>query len=287
MSNITPSLFDKGISAYIGEINRFPILTKEKEYMLAKAWRQRQEHEAAQELITSHLRLVVKVALRYQGYGLPVGDLISEGNIGLMTAVKNFDPDKGSRLSTYATYYIKGSIQDYILRSWSLVKISSTAKHKRLFFNLRKLKNSLLEDKSVSKNLGKYAAHKLQVSQKEAENMEQRLLLRDKSLDERLQNGDGSLMDKVADLTIPNSSSSADSQDEVYLFKVLQNSMDEALSRKEKSILTERRMSSNPPTLRELAKKYKISLERVRQIEQEAVKKLQEHMRKKTPELFT
>ncbi|MDA9624001.1 RNA polymerase sigma factor RpoH [Pelagibacteraceae bacterium] len=279
MSNLpTPSV--GGLSIYLSQIKKFPMLDAEEEYMLAKNWRESGNLKSAHKLVTSHLRLVAKIAMGYRGYGLPVNELISEGNIGLMQAVKKFDPEKGFRLATYAMWWIKASIQEYVLRSWSLVKMGTTTAQKKLFFNLKKLKNKIapqqegdLKDEHV-----KEISRRLDVNPKEVVNMNRRLMGHEKSLNDPIKAGE---TDEWQDWLVDNSLDQEliVSQKQEYDEKkdLLYDSI-KILNDREKEIIEERRLSENPKTLEELSKKYKISRERVRQIETKAFEKLQKSM---------
>jgi RNA polymerase sigma-32 factor len=279
ISNLpTPSV--GGLSFYLAQIKKFPMLDAEEEYMLAKNWRERGNLKAAHKLVTSHLRLVAKIAMGYRGYGLPVGELISEGNVGLMQAVKKFDPDKGFRLATYAMWWIKASIQEYVLRSWSLVKMGTTTAQKKLFFNLKKLKNQIapgqegdLRDEQV-----KEISKRLDVNSDEVVNMNRRMMGQEKSLNAPIKSGETDewqdwLVDDHLDQELQTSQKQEfdDKKDLLYdSIKILND--------REKEILEARRLSENPKTLEELSKKYKISRERIRQIETKAFEKLQKSM---------
>jgi RNA polymerase sigma-32 factor len=275
-----PSPSTGGLSIYLAQIKKFPMLDAEEEYLLAKSWRERGNLKAAHKLVTSHLRLVAKIAMGYRGYGLPVNELISEGNIGLMQAVKKFDPEKGFRLATYAMWWIKASIQEYVLRSWSLVKMGTTTAQKKLFFNLKKIKNKIapnqegdLRDEHVDE-----ISKRLEVPSHEVVNMNRRLMGHEKSLNDPIKAGQ---TDEWQDWLVD------DSLDQELLISQKQEYDDKKelltqamiiLSDREKEILKERRLSENPKTLEELSKKYKVSRERVRQIETKAFEKLQKSM---------
>ena len=280
--NITnlPSPSVGGLSIYLAQIKKFPMLDAEEEYMLAKNWRENGNLQSAHKLVTSHLRLVAKIAMGYRGYGLPVNELISEGNIGLMQAVKKFDPDKGFRLATYAMWWIKASIQEYVLRSWSLVKMGTTTAQKKLFFNLKKLKNQIapgqegdLKDEHVDE-----ISKRLDVDSKEVVNMNRRLMGQEKSLNDPIKSGETDewqdwLVDKSLDQELMISQ-----KQEYDDKKNLLNDAMKILNEREKEIIIARRLSENPKTLEELSKKYKISRERIRQIETKAFEKLQKLM---------
>ena len=273
-----PSLaVDVGMSKYLAEIKKFPMLSPEEEYMLAKRWKKRGDLKSAQKLITSHLRLVAKIAMKYKGYGLPVNEIISEGNIGLMQAVKKFDPEKGFKLATYAMWWIKASIQEYILRSWSLVKMGTTSAQKKLFFNLKKIKNQLsINNSSDLKNEHvEEISKRLKVKKEEVVSMNRRLLGKEKSLNAPIKVEDGAewqewlVDDKVDHEIILSKKQELDKR---------KNLMDDAMSvlnQREKEILTSRRLSENIATLDDLSKKHKVSRERIRQIETKAFEKLQ------------
>ena len=279
MSNL-PSPAIGGLSVYLSQIKKFPMLDAEEEYMLAKNWRQSGNLQSAHKLVTSHLRLVAKIAMGYRGYGLPVNELISEGNIGLMQAVKKFDPDKGFRLATYAMWWIKASIQEYVLRSWSLVKMGTTTAQKKLFFNLKKLKNQIapeqegdLKDEQV-----KEISKRLDVDSKEVINMNRRMMGQEKSLNDPIKSGESEewqdwLVDDSLDqeLVISQRQEYDDKKD------LLKDAL-LTLNEREKEIIQARRLSENPKTLEELSKKYNISRERIRQIETKAFEKLQKNM---------
>jgi len=269
-----------GLSLYLVQIKKFPMLDAEEEYMLAKNWRENGNLQSAHKLVTSHLRLVAKIAMGYRGYGLPVNELISEGNIGLMQAVKKFDPEKGFRLATYAMWWIKAAIQEYVLRSWSLVKMGTTTAQKKLFFNLKKLKNKIapyqegdLRDEHV-----KEISERLNVESYEVVNMNRRMMGHEKSLNDPIKSGetdewqDWLVDDKLDQELIVSQKQEFDDKKEL-LYEAM-NILDE----REKEILKERRLSENPKTLEKLSKKYKISRERIRQIETRAFEKLQKSM---------
>ena len=269
-----------GLSIYLAQIKKFPMLDAEEEYMLAKNWRESGNLKAAHKLVTSHLRLVAKIAMGYRGYGLPVNELISEGNIGLMQAVKKFDPDKGFRLATYAMWWIKASIQEYVLRSWSLVKMGTTTAQKKLFFNLKKLKNQIapgqdgdLKDEQVSE-----ISKRLDVESHEVVNMNRRMMGQEKSLNDPIKSGE---TDEWQDWLVDDSLDQeliVSQKQEYDDKKELLNSAMKILNSREKEIISARRLSEEPKTLEELSKKYKISRERIRQIETKAFEKLQKSM---------
>ena len=269
-----------GLSIYLGQIKKFPMLDAEEEYQLAKNWRERGNLKAAHKLVTSHLRLVAKIAMGYRGYGLPVNELISEGNIGLMQAVKKFDPEKGFRLATYAMWWIKASIQEYVLRSWSLVKMGTTTAQKKLFFNLKKLKNQIapnqegdLRDEHVEE-----ISKRLDVNSHEVVNMNRRLMGHEKSLNDPIKSGEtDEWQDWLVDDRLDQELIVSQKQEYNDKKELLGQAM-AILNEREKEILKERRLSENPKTLEELSKKYKISRERIRQIETKAFEKLQKSM---------
>ena len=275
-----PSPSIGGLSIYLGQIKKFPMLDAEEEYLLAKNWRERGNLKAAHKLVTSHLRLVAKIAMGYRGYGLPVNELISEGNIGLMQAVKKFDPEKGFRLATYAMWWIKASIQEYVLRSWSLVKMGTTTAQKKLFFNLKKLKNQIapnqegdLRDEHV-----KEISKRLDVNSHEVVNMNRRLMGHEKSLNDPIKAGEtDEWQDWLVDDNLDQELIISQKQEYDDKKELLNQAMT-ILNEREKKILQERRLSENPKTLEELSKKYKISRERIRQIETKAFEKLQKSM---------
>ena len=266
-----------GLGRYLQEIRRFPLLDPDEEYMLAKRWREHGDGSAAHRLVTSHLRLVAKIAMGYRGYGLPVSEIISEGNVGLMQAVKRFDPEKGFRLATYAMWWIRAAIQEYILHSWSLVKIGTTAAQKKLFFNLRKLKAQLkqLEDGDLPPEQVQKIARELNVPEQEVISMNRRLMAPDHSLNAPLrEEGEGEWQDWLVD--------DSDNQEIVYgeveEFERRRKLLDKALrtlNEREREVLIARRLQDEPLTLEDLSVKYKVSRERVRQIEVRAFDKLE------------
>ncbi|HEY2179992.1 MAG TPA: RNA polymerase sigma factor RpoH [Caulobacteraceae bacterium] len=273
---------DGGLSRYLTEIRKFPMLAKDEEFMLAKRWREHEDPAAAHRLVTSHLRLVAKIAMGYRGYGLPIGEVISEGNVGLMQAVKKFEPDKGFRLATYAMWWIRASIQEYILRSWSLVKMGTTAAQKKLFFNLRKAKSeiSALEEGDLRPEQVSQIATKLGVLDSEVISMNRRLAGPDASLNAPLRSDSESewqdwLEDKEA---VSQETQLAEDEERSLRMGLLEEAMTE-LSDRERHILTERRLRDDPTTLETLAAEYGVSRERVRQIEVRAFEKLQKAMR--------
>ena len=267
-----------GLSRYLTEIRKFPMLAKDEEFMLAKAWREHEDSEAAHRLVTSHLRLVAKIAMGYRGYGLPIGEVISEGNVGMMQAVKKFEPDKGFRLATYAMWWIRASIQEYILRSWSLVKMGTTAAQKKLFFNLRKAKSqiSAFQDGDLHPDQVSQIATKLGVLDEEVISMNRRLSGPDASLNAPLRaDGESEWQDWLEDETsVSQETYVAESQERTQRMTLMEAALTE-LSDRERHILTERRLKDNPTTLEELAAEYGVSRERVRQIEVRAFEKLQ------------
>ncbi len=270
-----------GLSRYLAEIRNFPMLEPEQEYMLAKRWREHEDADAAHKLVTSHLRLVAKIAMGYRGYGLPVNEIVSEGNVGLMQAVKRFEPDKGFRLATYAMWWIKASIQEYILRSWSLVKIGTTAAQKKLFFNLRKAKNSIkaIEEGDLRPENVKLIATKLGVTEEEVISMNRRLAAADHSLNAPLRaDSEGEWQDFLVDESPNQETMLADREEKDDRSELLAEGM-KALNERERHILTERRLKEEPATLEDLSKQFEISRERVRQIEVRAFEKLQRAIR--------
>ena len=279
-SNLPSIDIEGSLSNYLAQIKKFPILSVEEEYMLAKSWRDRGDLKSAQKLITSHLRLVAKIAMGYRGYGLPVSEMVSEGNIGLMQAVKKFEPEKGFRLATYAMWWIKASIQEYILRSWSLVKMGTTSAQKKLFFNLKKIKNQLsINNKGDLKTEHvEEISKRLNVKKEEVVSMNRRLLGKEKSLNAPIKDGDGTewqdwLVDEKIDQELKLSQ-----QQEFNQRKNLMHDSMNILNLREREILTARRLSEEVVTLEDLSKKYKISRERIRQIETKAFEKLQKVM---------
>ncbi len=275
-----PTPTSAGLSVYLAQIKKFPMLDAEEEYMLAKNWRENGNLKSAHKLVTSHLRLVAKIAMGYRGYGLPVNELISEGNIGLMQAVKKFDPDKGFRLATYAMWWIKAAIQEYVLRSWSLVKMGTTTAQKKLFFNLKKIKNQIapgqegdLKDEQVEE-----ISKRLDVDSDEVINMNRRMMSQEKSLNDPIKDGEtDEWQDWLVDDSLDQELQLSQEQ-EFNDKKLLLESAMKILSNREKEIIVARRLTENPSTLEELSKKYKISRERIRQIETKAFEKLQKSM---------
>ncbi|QUD86359.1 RNA polymerase sigma factor RpoH [Phenylobacterium montanum] len=271
-----------GLSRYLTEIRKFPMLAKDEEFMLAKRWKEHEDPEAAHRLVTSHLRLVAKIAMGYRGYGLPIGEVISEGNVGLMQAVKKFEPDKGFRLATYAMWWIRASIQEYILRSWSLVKMGTTAAQKKLFFNLRKAKSeiSAFEEGDLRPEQVSHIATRLGVLDEEVVSMNRRLSGPDASLNAPLRaDGESEWQDWLADDTaVSQETQLAEDEEKSIRMSLLEEAMTE-LTDRERHILTERRLKDEPTTLEDLASEYGVSRERVRQIEVRAFEKLQKAMR--------
>ena len=276
-----PILSSEGnLAFYLQEIKKFPILTAEEEYMLAKRYKEHDDTKAAHKLVTSHLRLVAKIAMGYRGYGLPVTDLISEGNVGIMQAVKKFDPERGFRLATYAMWWIRAQIQEYVLHSWSLVKIGTTAAQKKLFFNLKKLKNQLssIDSGDLSPENAREIASRLNVKEAEVLDMNNRLFSGDQSLNTKVgDEGDVEWQDMIID--------SNDTQDNIlehtneltYRKKIFEQALD-VLNDREKEIISLRKLRDKPVKLEELSKKFNISRERVRQIEEKAFEKLQKQV---------
>jgi RNA polymerase sigma-32 factor len=276
---------EAGLNRYLSEIRKFPILAPEQEYMLAKRYQEHQDPEAAAQLVTSHLRLVAKIAMGYRGYGLPVSELISEGNIGLMQGVKKFDPDRGFRLATYAMWWIKASIQEFILRSWSLVKMGTTAAQKKLFFNLRRMKKNLeaFEDTDLHPDDVRKIATDLGVSEADVVSMNRRMLMGgDASLNVSLradEEGAGQWQDWLVDDRPLQDETVADAEEASVRHEMLTEALD-VLNERERHILTDRRLSEEPKTLEELSQVYNVSRERVRQIEVRAFEKLQKAMQR-------
>jgi RNA polymerase sigma-32 factor len=265
------------LSRYLSGIRKFPILEAQEEFMLAKNWAEREDTDSAHKLVTSHLRLVAKIAMGYRGYGLPLGELISEGNVGLMQAVKRFDADRGFRLSTYAMWWIKASIQEYILHTWSLVKIGTTAAQKKLFFNLRKLKGQLqaIDEGDLSPENVQKISERLNVSETEVVNMNRRLAGPDNSLNAPLRaEGDGEWQDWLVDDSANQEEVLGDREELAGRRKLLANALT-GLNDRERHIFVERRLTEGPKTLEELSEEYNISRERVRQIEVRAFEKVQ------------
>jgi len=275
-----PTLSNEGgLTSYLAQIKKFPMLDAEEEYMLAKNWKTTGNLKSAEKLVTSHLRLVAKIAMGYRGYGLPVNEMISEGNVGLMHAVKKFEPEKGFRLATYAMWWIKASIQEYILRSWSLVKIGTTTAQKKLFFNLKKIKNQLapksegdLRDEHVSE-----IAEKLNVKKEEVVSMNRRLSGKEHSLNAQIGEDGDEWQDWLVDKEMDQELKFAHKEEMDQRKDLLTDSI-KILNDREKEILYARRLNDKPTTLENLSKKYKISRERIRQIENKAFEKIQKHM---------
>ena len=275
-----PALSNEGgLSVYLAQIKKFPMLDSEEEYMLAKNWKTTGNLKSAEKLVTSHLRLVAKIAMGYRGYGLPVNEMISEGNVGLMQAVKKFKPEKGFRLATYAMWWIKAAIQEYILRSWSLVKIGTTTAQKKLFFNLKKIKNQIaprsdgdLRDEHVSE-----IAQKLNVKKDEVVSMNRRLSGKESSLNVQIGEDGNEWQDWIIDKGMDQELKFAQKEEMDQRKDLLKDSI-KILNDREKEILYARRLNDDPITLEDLSKKYKISRERIRQIENKAFEKVQKHM---------
>ena len=286
-----PALTPEGsLSRYLAEIRKFPMLGKDEEYMLARRFAEHQDPDAAQRLVTSHLRLVAKIAMGYRGYGLPIGEVISEGNVGLMQAVKRFDPEKGFRLATYAMWWIKASIQEYILRSWSLVKIGTTAAQKKLFFNLRKIKGQIdaIEDGDLNPDQVKLIADKLGVTHDDVVQMNRRMSGGEASLNAPLGKGEesgGEWQDWLVDENAVNAEQKLAAEDEYDVRMSLLERAMATLNEREQHIITERRLKDNPATLEELSQEYGVSRERVRQIEVRAFEKLQSAMKRLDKEM--
>ena len=281
MTNNLPSTAlispDGNLSRYLQDIRKFPLLAADEEFMLAKSWREQGDTEAAHRLVTSHLRLVAKIAMGYRGYGLPLGEIISEGNVGLMQAVKRFDPDRGFRLATYAMWWIKASIQEYVLHSWSLVKIGTTAAQKKLFFNLRRIKGQLkaIDEGDMSPEQVTKIATALDVSEDEVVSMNRRLAAPDHSLNAPVRaEGEGEWQDWLVDDSEGQDVRLANEQESTKRRALLADALDQ-LSERERYILTERRLKDEPVTLEDLSQRFNISRERVRQIEVRAFEKLQ------------
>ena len=275
-----PALSNEGgLSVYLAQIKKFPMLDSEEEYMLAKNWKTTGNLKSAEKLVTSHLRLVAKIAMGYKGYGLPVNEMISEGNVGLMQAVKKFEPEKGFRLATYAMWWIKAAIQEYVLRSWSLVKIGTTTAQKKLFFNLKKIKNQIaprsdgdLRDEHVSE-----IAQKLNVKKDEVVSMNRRLSGKESSLNVQIGEDGNEWQDWIIDKDMDQELKFAQKEEMDQRKDLLKDSI-KILNDREKEILYARRLNDDPITLEDLSKKYKISRERIRQIENKAFEKVQKHM---------
>ena len=280
---------DNNLSRYLDQIKKFPMLTAEDEYNLAKDWLDKNNTKAAHKLVTSHLRLVAKIAMGYRGYGLPVADLIAEGNIGMMHAVKKFDPERGFRLATYAMWWIKAAIQEFVLRSWSQVKIGTTASQKKLFFNLRKIKSKInaLDDGDLSPNQVNYIAKSLDVSEDDVISMNRRMLGGDHSLNAQMNKNDGEETEWQDLLTDDreNQETLFEKHEEKTIRSKLMIGALNLLKSREKDIIIKRRLTDNPMTLEDLSQEYKVSRERIRQIENRAFEKLQEAMKLKASEI--
>jgi len=279
---LTPAITPEGsLTRYLQEIRKFPMLKPEEEFMLAKAWTEHEDSEAAHKLVTSHLRLVAKIAMGYRGYGLPIGELISEGNVGMMQAVKRFDPDRGFRLATYAMWWIKASIQEYILRSWSLVKIGTTAAQKKLFFNLRRIKGQIqaIDEGDLHPDDVAEIATRLNVSENDVVQMNRRMAGADHSLNAPMRaDAEGEWMDWLEDKDAIDQETAYAHDEELANRRALMADAMKDLNEREQHILTERRLKDKPSTLEDLSKIYHISRERVRQIEVRAFEKLQKAM---------
>jgi len=284
MSAISSSMAlasESGLTRYLQEIRQFPMLSPEEEYMLAQKFRQHGDVASADRLVTSHLRLVAKIAMGYRGYGLPVGDLIAEGNVGMMQAVKRFDPDRGFRLATYAMWWIRASMQEYILHSWSLVKLGTTAAQKKLFFNLRRLKRQMqaMEDGALTPDNVSRIALELDVAETEVVIMDQRLSGSDQSLNAPVRmDGEGEWQDWLVDESDDQETLLSRSQEEGQRHTLLNNAL-QSLNERERDILVQRRLQEEAATLETLSVRYGISRERVRQIELRAFEKLQQAMK--------
>ena len=275
---ITP---ESGLTRYLQEIQKFPMLEPEEEFMLAKRWREHEDTDSAHRLVTSHLRLVAKIAMGYRGYGLPIGEVISEGNIGLMQAVKRFDPDRGFRLATYAMWWIRAAIQEYILRSWSLVKLGTTAAQKRLFFNLRKVKSQIraFEEGDLTPEHVQEIAKRLGVPEHEVISMNRRFAGHDSSLNTPVQmDSQGEWQDWLVDESDDQETLLAEREELEQRRELLRSAMG-SLNEREAEILQERHLREDPPTLETLSQRYGVSRERVRQIEVRALEKLREAIR--------
>jgi len=280
-SNLPTLSPEGGLSQYLQAIRTYPMLEANQEYMLAKAWAEHEDSEAAHKMVTSHLRLVAKIAMGYRGYGLPVADLISEGNVGMMQAVKRFDPERGFRLATYAMWWIRASIQEYILRSWSLVKIGTTAAQKKLFFNLRRLKGQIeaVEEGDLTPEHVATIAKKLAVAETDVVSMNRRMSAHDHSLNAPLKaDAEGEWQDWLVDEEPDQETTAADNEERTQRLALLANAM-KGLNEREQNILTERRLADPAKTLEELSVEYGVSRERVRQIEVRAFEKVQKAMR--------
>lgn len=281
-SKSLPALYgDSSLSRYLSEIRKFPMLEPTQEFMLAKRFREHEDPEAAHQMVTSHLRLVAKIAMGYRGYGLPLSEIISEGNVGLMQAVKRFDPDRGFRLATYAMWWIRAAIQEYILHSWSLVKIGTTAAQKKLFFNLRRVKGQIkaIEEGDLTPEHVKEIATKLEVGESDVVDMNRRMMSPDHSLNAPLRiDGEGEWQDWLVDETQSQETTLAEDQELRRRSKLLDRAMN-TLNPRERRILSERRLKEEPTTLEDLSTEFNISRERVRQIEVRAFEKIQRAIR--------
>ena len=280
ISNLPILTGEGGLSLYLAQIKKFPMLDAEEEYMLAKNWKDSGNLKSAHKLVTSHLRLVAKIAMGYRGYGLPVSELISEGNIGLMQAVKKFDPDKGFRLATYAMWWIKAGIQEYVLRSWSLVKMGTTAAQKKLFFNLKKIKKQIApsEEGDLRKEQVNEISKRLGVKSDEVVSMNRRMMGQEKSLNDPIKSDEkGEWQDWVVDENLDQELYISQKQELDEKKSLLKDAI-KILNEREREIIQDRKLSEDPKTLDELSKKYKISRERIRQIETKAFEKLQKAM---------
>ena len=278
-----------GLSAYLEQIKKFPMLDAEEEYMLAKNWKTTGNIKAAEKLVTSHLRLVAKIAMGYKGYGLPINEMISEGNVGLMQAVKKFEPEKGFRLATYAMWWIKAAIQEFVLKSWSQVKIGTTASQKKLFFNLRKIKGKInaLEDGDLTPKQVNHIAQTLDVSEDDVVSMNRRMLGGDHSLNSQINRQDGEeaeWQDMLTDERDNQETQYVNHQEKNIRNKMMLEALD-YLKPREKDIIIKRRLTENPKTLEDLSQEYKVSRERIRQIESRAFEKLQTVVKSKAKEL--
>jgi len=280
---------DNNLGRYLDHIKKFPMLEAGEEYLLAKDWLEKQDTKAAHKLVTSHLRLVAKIAMGYRGYGLPIADLIAEGNIGMMHAVKKFDPEKGFRLATYAMWWIKAAIQEFVLRSWSQVKIGTTASQKKLFFNLRKIKGKInaLEDGDLTPDQVNHIAKTLDVSEDDVVSMNRRMLGGDQSLNSQINRQDGEeteWQDMLTDERDNQETQYVNHQEKNIRNKMMLEALD-YLKPREKDIIIKRRLTENPKTLEDLSQEYKVSRERIRQIETRAFEKLQAVVKSKAKEL--
>jgi len=280
---------DNNLGRYLDHIKKFPMLEAGEEYLLAKDWLEKQDTKAAHKLVTSHLRLVAKIAMGYRGYGLPIADLIAEGNIGMMHAVKKFDPEKGFRLATYAMWWIKAAIQEFVLRSWSQVKIGTTASQKKLFFNLRKIKGKInaLEDGDLTPNQVNHIAKTLDVSEDDVVSMNRRMLGGDHSLNSQINRQDGEeaeWQDMLTDERDNQETQYVNHQEKNIRNKMMLEALD-YLKPREKDIIIKRRLTENPKTLEDLSQEYNVSRERIRQIESRAFEKLQTIVKSKAKEL--